>query len=130
MAEQEADFTLTFRRLAEAAADPAAEAAVRSLFADPAGFDAWLPRWRARLAEEDVAPAERGAAMRATNPAFIPRNHQVERAIAAAVQADDLRPFEALLDVLARPFDDQPGREDYALPPQPEERVLATFCGT
>ena len=130
MAENEADFTLTFRRLAEAAAEPAAEAAIRNLFADPAAFDAWAPRWRARLAEQAQPPEARRAAMRAANPAFIPRNHQVERAIAAAVQADDLRPFETLVAVLARPFDDQPGREDFALPPKPEERVLATFCGT
>ena len=68
--------------------------------------------------------------MRAANPAFIPRNHQVERAIAAGVERADFAPFEALLGILARPFDDQPGAEDYARPPQPEERVLATFCGT
>jgi uncharacterized protein YdiU (UPF0061 family) len=64
------------------------------------------------------------------NPAYIPRNHLVEEALAAAVQQDDLAPFEALLEVLARPFDDQPGRERYALPPEPEQRVRATFCGT
>ena len=68
--------------------------------------------------------------MRAVNPAFIPRNHQVERAIAAAIESDDLAPFEALLRVLARPFEDQPEAAAYALPPQPEERVLQTFCGT
>jgi uncharacterized protein YdiU (UPF0061 family) len=130
MAENEADFTLTFRHLAEAAADPAADAALRGLFADPAAFNAWAPRWRARLAEGDVAPEARRAAMRAANPAFIPRNHQLERAMAAAVQSDDLRPFETLLEVLGRPFDDQPGREEYGLPPKPEERVLATFCGS
>ncbi|MGG5811156.1 protein adenylyltransferase SelO [Falsiroseomonas sp. CW058] len=130
MAENEADFTLTFRSLADAAAGPGGEAAVRALFKDPAAFDAWAPRWRARLAQEGRAPEAVRAAMRAVNPAFIPRNHQVERVIAAAVQGDDLAPFEALLAVLARPFDDQPGAADYALPPQPEERVLATFCGT
>jgi uncharacterized protein YdiU (UPF0061 family) len=130
MAENEADFTLTFRALADAAATPDADAAVRALFRDPAAFDAWATAWRARLAQEDVGPEARRAAMRAANPAFIPRNHQVERAIAAAVQNDDLRPFEALLAVLARPFDDQPDAADYRLPPRPEERVLATFCGT
>jgi uncharacterized protein YdiU (UPF0061 family) len=130
MADNEADFTLTFRALADAAATPEADAKVRALFRDPTAFDAWATGWRARLAAEDVAPEARRAAMRAANPAFIPRNHQVERAIAAAVRNDDLRLFEALLAVLARPFDDQPEAADFALPPKPEERVLATFCGT
>jgi uncharacterized protein YdiU (UPF0061 family) len=100
---------------------------VRAQFADPAAFDAWAIGWRARLARE---PAGRGAAMRAVNPAYIPRNHLVEEALSAAVQRDDLAPFEALLAVLERPFEDQPGRERHALPPRPEERVTATFCGT
>ena len=130
MAENEADFTNTFRALSDAAADPAADAAVRALFQDGAAFDGWATGWRARLEQEHVAPEARRDAMRAANPAFIPRNHQVERAITAAVQRDDFAPFEALLAVLARPFDDQPEAADYALPPQPEERVLATFCGT
>ncbi|MBR0684041.1 YdiU family protein [Roseomonas eburnea] len=125
MAEGGADFTLTFRRLCDAAEGE--DAALRSLFAEPAAVDPWLVRWRARLAREG---AGRAAAMRAVNPAYIPRNHLVEEAIAAAVQRDDLAPFEALLAVLERPFEDQPGRERHAEPPRPEERVLQTFCGT
>jgi uncharacterized protein YdiU (UPF0061 family) len=119
MAENGADFTLTFRGLSEGN-----DAAVRALFADGAAFDAWAARWRERLPE---APK---AAMRAVNPAYIPRNHIVEQVIQAAVSADDFGPFEELLAVLSRPFEDQPGRERYTLPPAPEERVLQTFCGT
>jgi uncharacterized protein YdiU (UPF0061 family) len=126
MAEGGADFTLAFRRLCDAAAGPEGDAAVRALFADPAAYDAGAARWRARLAEEPAPPA----AMRAANPAFIPRNHWVEEAIAAAVEREDLAPFEALVEVLARPFEDQPGRDRYAEPPLPEQRVLRTFCGT
>ena len=68
--------------------------------------------------------------MRAVNPAFIPRNHLVEAALSAAVEREDFGPFEELLDVLSRPFEDRPGLERYAMPPKPEERVLQTFCGT
>ena len=124
MAANRADFTLTFRRLADAAEGNAA--GVRSLFADGAAFDAWLERWRDRMAGEE-APA---AAMRAVNPVFIPRNHLVEAALAAAVERGDFRPFEALLGVLGRPFDDDPALEQYATPPREDERVLQTFCGT
>ena len=130
MADNAADFTLTFRRLADAAADPAADEPVRRLFIDPTAFDAWASRWRARLAEEPATGDARRDAMRAVNPAFIPRNHRVEAMIAAAVQRGDFAPFEELLTVLSRPYDDQPEHTRYAEPPEAHERVLKTFCGT
>lgn len=129
MATSKADFTLTFRRLSDAAGH-GDDANVRALFADPAGLDEWIPRWRQRLALEPQSAAERQAAMRQVNPAFIPRNHRIEAVITAAVQNDDFAPFEQLNAVLARPFDDQPDFAAYAEPPQPEEQVLQTFCGT
>ncbi len=130
MTEGKADFTLTFRRLSEAAADPAADADVRALFADPAAYDQWAARWRQRTSGEPQMPAERRAAMRAVNPAFIPRNHRIEAVIQAAVTADDYTPFEELLAVLAKPYEDQPPFAAYAEPPEPHQRVLQTFCGT
>ena len=131
MAENGADFTLVFRRLCDAAASgPEADGAVRALFTDPGAYDAWAGRWRERLAEELETPAARAAAMRAVNPAFIPRNHLVEAALKAAIEREDFGPFEDLLEVLSRPYEDRPGLERYAAPPAPEERVLQTFCGT
>jgi uncharacterized protein YdiU (UPF0061 family) len=129
LAANEVDFTLAFRRLADAAGDPAAEAPVKSLFAGGEGYEAWAAQWRARLAQEALDVAGRRAMMRAANPAFIPRNHRIEAVIAAAVE-DDFAPFEELLSVLAKPFDDQPEHADYMNPPQPHERVCQTFCGT
>ena len=126
-----ADFTLAFRRLAElpGAGGPETDGAVRELFADPAGFDAWAAGWRARLAAEGSGDAARRAAMRAVNPAAIPRNHMVEEALAAA-EAGDLAPLDALLEVVTRPFDDHPDRPRHLAPARPEEAVTATFCGT
>ncbi|MGJ5035498.1 protein adenylyltransferase SelO [Bradyrhizobium sp. HKCCYLRH3059] len=129
MAAARADFTLTFRRLSDAAGSGDLSE-VRVLFEDPTGFDEWAQRWRQRLAEEPQTAAERSAAMRKVNPAFIPRNHRIEAVITAAVENDDYAPFEELHAVLARPYDDQPDRADYADPPQPDEQVLQTFCGT
>ena len=68
--------------------------------------------------------------MRQANPAFIPRNHRVEEVIRAAEDDNDMAPFEKLLRVLARPYDEQLGSERYATPPQPGEVVEQTFCGT
>ena len=125
-----ADFTLTFRRLCDAAASPEGDAGGRELFADPAAYDAWAIRWRLRLNEDPKAVPERAEAMRAVNPAFIPRNHRVEAALDAAVWRQDYRPFEELLDVVSQPYEDRPGLERYAAPALPEEYVSRTFCGT
>jgi uncharacterized protein YdiU (UPF0061 family) len=130
MAKNEADFTLTFRRLSDAAEDAGRDSGVRQLFADPAAYDGWAARWRQRTAEEPQTPAERAGAMRTVNPAVIPRNHRIEAVIQAAVGRDDYAPFEELIAVLAKPYEEVPAFADYANPPEPHQRVLETFCGT
>ena len=129
MARGKADFTLTFRRLGDAALDAANDGKVAALFAEPASFDEWAARWRQRIAAEPQTAAERQAAMHAINPAFIPRNHRIEAVIVAAVN-DDYAPFEELLKVLAKPFEDRGEFADYANPPAAHEVVCQTFCGT
>jgi uncharacterized protein YdiU (UPF0061 family) len=131
MAENAADFTLTFRGLSGLAdRDSRADDSVRGLFEDPAAFDEWALRWRRRLLTDPRSSAARQTEMRAVNPAFIPRNHRVEEALAAAIGQGDLEPFEQLMKVLASPYDDQPSLERYAAPPRPDEIVQQTFCGT
>jgi serine/tyrosine/threonine adenylyltransferase len=122
MAADGADFTLTFRGLCDAA--EGRDVAVRAQFKDGAALEAWLAQWRDRV-EPDAA-----AVMRRVNPAFIPRNHLVEAALAAAAERADFGPFEALLAVVTRPFDDDPELARFGVPPLEDERVLQTFCGT
>jgi uncharacterized protein YdiU (UPF0061 family) len=130
MAEQGADLTLTFRRLADLGQDSDEhDDAVRTLFDDPAGFDRWAVRWRQRLAAGTRDDAARRAAMRAVNPAYIPRNHRIQQAIDAA-EAGDYQPLDELLTVVASPFEDHPELTVYARPPKPDEVVQRTFCGT
>ncbi|MEH6717873.1 MAG: YdiU family protein [Aurantimonas endophytica] len=130
MAENRADFTLTFRRLCDAAKGPDGDAAVRTLFDDPAAYERWAVRWRQRLQTEQQDASARRDAMRAVNPAFIPRNHRIEAVIDAAVERDDFRAFDELMAVLAHPYEDQPEFARYANPPEPHEEVSQTFCGT
>ena len=130
MHENAADFTLTFRRLCDAAADEKADINVRGLFANPGAYDSWAARWRSRLVVERLEPNARAQAMRTVNPAFIPRNHRVEQALGAAIEYGDFSPFAELLTVLSRPYEDQAAFADYANPPQTDERVFRTFCGT
>jgi uncharacterized protein YdiU (UPF0061 family) len=129
MQHSQADFTLTFRRLATAAEDPGNEAPLRELFNESGELDAWLPQWRQRLTSDPQTTPERAQNMRAANPAFIPRNYRVQAALDAA-EAGDYQPFRRLLAILQRPYDEQPESGEYARPPQPSERVLQTFCGT
>lgn len=130
MHRNQADFTLTFRALCDAALSEDGDSRVRALFAVPQHYDEWAVRWRARLAREAIEPRLRANSMRAVNPAFIPRNHRIEQVIAAAVEGGDFRPFEELSAVLSQPYLSQEAFARYAEPPQPGERVLQTFCGT
>jgi uncharacterized protein YdiU (UPF0061 family) len=130
MAANHADFTLTFRRLCDAVAEPESSSAVRTLFADPDAYDSWADGWRRRMEEESVPTQERVASMQKSNPAFLPRNHLVQTVLEAAVERQDFQPFEKLLDVVSRPYEDRPDLEFYATPARPEECISQTFCGT
>jgi serine/tyrosine/threonine adenylyltransferase len=130
LATQAIDYTIFFRRLCAAAADPAGDAQVAELFTEPSAFAEWAQAWRARLARETRTAEARAAAMRQVNPAFIPRNHRIQQVIDAAIDNADFEPFEKLFQVLQRPYDEQPESASFADPPRPEERVQETFCGT
>jgi serine/tyrosine/threonine adenylyltransferase len=130
MQNAEADFTLTFRRLALAAESPAETTALLDLFTERSGITTWLAEWRQRLERDPQSVAERAASMRRANPAFIPRNHRVEAALSAASESGDIKPFHELLGILQRPYEDQPEFAGYAQPPEPSDRVYRTFCGT
>ena len=122
------DFTNAFRALAPAVEGD--EQPLRSLFASAPDFHGWFERYRERLTAEPFEASARAAALRAANPAFIPRNERVEEALEAAVRRDDFEPFRTLLEVITRPFEDQPGRERFARPAGADDEPYVTFCGT
>jgi len=119
LAQSRVDYTSFFRHLAEAARGDAEPA--RGLFVDLAGFDAWLTRWRALDPDAD--------AMDSVNPVYIPRNHLVEEALAAATSGD-VDPLNRLLEAVGSPFDERPGLERYAAPAPDDFGPYQTFCGT
>jgi serine/tyrosine/threonine adenylyltransferase len=119
LARDRVDYTSFFRHLAQAARGDAAP--VRAMFADPADFDAWLSRWRGLGPDPE--------AMDRVNPIYIPRNHLVEEALAAAT-AGDLAPLRPLLDAIADPFSERPGLARYASPAPEDFGPYRTFCGT
>jgi uncharacterized protein YdiU (UPF0061 family) len=121
---QKVDFTVFFRALSASLRGDTIR--VQDLFGEPAAFDLWAARWRAALDGEPRATADE---MDRVNPIYIPRNHLVEEALAAAT-AGDLAPFRRLVDVLAAPFDERPGFEAFATPGPPSFGTYQTFCGT
>ena len=102
------DYTLAFRRLGNGEM--------------PVDDQEWAARYRARLALEPQDEATRRTAMQAVNPLYIPRNHRVEATLTAAIEHEDFDPFEELLAVMARPFEERPEFAAYAEPPSEEDR--------
>ncbi|MCJ8332545.1 MAG: YdiU family protein, partial [Lentisphaeria bacterium] len=110
--KEELDFTLSFRALG-----------------DGSTFPEFEKEWKARLNERELDFDETVESIKKINPLYIPRNHQVERAIQGAL-VGDLTVFHEMNRVLKNPFEFQEDLESYSLEPKPEEVVCATFCGT
>lgn len=121
----ELDFTLAFRKLSNLLEDGSKDC----FFPLSDEFTEFLKLWRNRITQESKDLSGIKAAMESVNPLYIPRNHQVERAIKAA-ENGDLKIFHELNKVLQKPFTYQAELDRYSLPPMPEEEVKATFCGT
>ncbi|MEJ7784984.1 MAG: YdiU family protein [Solirubrobacteraceae bacterium] len=112
------DYSSFFRALAAEHAGDTAAASI--LFSGAPAFGDWLERWRPHAAPE---------AMDRVNPIYIPRNHLVEEALAAAT-AGDTGPFHRLIDVVTQPFVERPGLQRYAEPAPETFGGYRTFCGT
>ena len=124
---QRVDWTACFRLMSSLVRGDATGS--RALFAEPDAFDAWSRRWRSRLETQAHSPEAIAAAMDRVNPVYIPRNHKVEEALAAAT-GGDLAPFRRLVDVLSQPFQERADLEEYAAPAPPSFEGYRTFCGT
>lgn len=92
-------------------------------------FSAWHQLWLKRLQNQNESLASAMQLMRATNPAIIPRNHQVEAALSAA-EAGDFNVLESLLDALSEPYNNNPKHQGYRMPPAPSNTPYKTYCGT
>ena len=123
------DFTMVFRRLSSwlRGMDPVSQRL------PPLGmhWQSWLERWRSRVtAGEEDTPDRVSAAMDAINPLYVPRNHQMEIALAAATRAGDFQPFLRFLEVVTHPYLPRPEWEPYTEPMPAHFGPYRTFCGT
>jgi uncharacterized protein YdiU (UPF0061 family) len=127
LAEHRVDLTTAMRSLSSVVRGD--DTVLRSLFPTHEVLDDWLVRWGERRVALGADPATTAARMDLVNPRYIPRNHLVEAALAAAVDGD-MGPFAGLCEVLASPFEDQPGRDDYTVAAPADFGPYQTFCGT
>jgi uncharacterized protein YdiU (UPF0061 family) len=126
--DQQVDLTSFFRALS--ATVRREEPGARGLFDDAVSFDAWSARYlQALVGSGSAAAASVAAGMDRVNPIYVPRNHLVEPALAAATDGE-LAPFEELLDVTTHPFRERPGLDRFATPAPPGFAGFQTFCGT
>ncbi|MEM9384449.1 MAG: YdiU family protein [Pseudomonadota bacterium] len=132
MEQGRADFTRTLRALSALPGDAVdgKDDALRAEFVSAKAIDSWLLDWRVRLRAEPQGDDLRQVAMKRVNPAFIPRNHQVEYAIRAAYDDQDYSRLDELLQVARDPFTWRDAHAHLALAPSPSEEVRQTFCGT
>ncbi|MEO5900857.1 MAG: protein adenylyltransferase SelO [Ilumatobacteraceae bacterium] len=125
--DQGVDVTSFFRSLSAAVRGDAGQSG--ALFTETAAFDTWAARWRARRTTTSTDADAAADAMDRVNPIYIPRNHLVEEALAAATRGD-MEPFDRLVDVISAPFDERPGLERFAMPAPSSFTDYRTFCGT
>lgn len=121
--QEETDFTIFFRRLVDLTLDESRDVDLLGTVKDSFYSDenegkrsvmgAWLRRYADRVKSEGRDEEERRAAMNAVNPKYVFRNYLAQNAIDALAQGD-ASVLEELMNVLQRPFDEQPGRERFA----------------
>ncbi len=128
LADSQEDYTQFFRRLSLwlRGTDPLSQ----GLPSLGTHWQSWLGRWRSRVTAVEGTPETVSAAMDAVNPLYVPRNHQVEIALAAASRAGDFQPFHRLLDVVTHPFSPRPEWAPYVEPMPADFGPYRTFCGT
>ena len=130
MHRSQVDYTNGFRALGGLRLDdPGADAPIRDQFVDRDAFDAWVSNYRARLAGEGSVDVERRQRMDAVNPKYVLRNYLAQKAIEMA-ERKDYSEIDRLLDLLRRPFDEQPQNQAYAVPPPDWGRRIVVSCSS
>ena len=127
MIPNQADYTLSFRYLSQALLNK--DSLFLDQFKEQGKIKEWLKNWKLAIKELNKDTGEIVSNMESINPVYIPRNHNVDKAIKASYE-EDLNPMNELLTALKDPFEENEKYLHLALPPKDEEKILQTFCGT
>jgi len=93
-------------------------------------FKNWYKKYNDRLKRQDYSEKEYKELMKKSNPSIIPRNHQVDKAIEAAVKKADYTVLKNLLEALSNTYKYMKDYEKYMTPPEPSPFPYKTYCGT
>ena len=129
MLDNHSDYTLTFRYLCDVLGEKG-DSKFKEQFTTQDEISKWLVEWQSCINNQGQSKEKIYQSMRLINPAFIPRNHLIERIIKAAVDHDDYSEMKALSSILSNPYKEQNVDFDYMNPPESSEKVYQTFCGT
>lgn len=116
LAKHQLDYHLAFRQLSQHRD--------ASLLVFPSAFDSWFSQWQLNADKTKLA------ALDTINPLYIPRLHLIESAIQQAYNENSFTKFHELLEVCTKPFTEDPTKNTLKLPPESNNRVFQTFCGT
>jgi uncharacterized protein YdiU (UPF0061 family) len=120
MQKSKADYTLTFRHLSS-------DAILKDAIFEDASFKTWYQKWMHRFQAQKQGEEASKLMMLKHNPAVIPRNHMVEKALLLAVMEQDYKLFNDFIAALQKPYEDS---KLFSEPPLKEDKCYQTFCGT
>ena len=127
MMDNESDFTITFRSLSDILLNNSDNFLAQ--FHQKNEVAGWINNWKSALNLENKNVGEIISNLNNTNPMYIPRNHQVQKAIEESYLGN-LKVLEEMLEVLKNPFQENVSLSHYSEAPSEQQRVTQTFCGT
>ena len=127
MMDNESDFTITFRSLSDILLNNSDNFLAQ--FHQKNEVSGWINNWKSALSLENKNVGEIISNLNNTNPMYIPRNHQVQKAIEESYLGN-LKVLEEMLEVLKNPFQENVSLSHYSEAPSEQQRVKQTFCGT
>ena len=120
MQKNKADYTLTFRHLSS-------DAILKDAIFEDASFKVWYKKWMHRIQKQKDGEETSKLIMLKHNPAVIPRNHLVEKALSLVVREQDYKLLNDLIGALQKPYEHS---KIFSEPPLEEDKSYQTFCGT
>ena len=120
MQKNKADYTLTFRHLSS-------DAILKDAIFKDTSFKVWYKNWLHCIQKQKEGEETSRLKMLKYNPAVIPRNYLVEKALSLAVADQDYKFLNDLIAALLKPYEDS---HVFSEPPIEEDKSYKTFCGT
>ena len=120
MQKNKADYTLTFRHLSS-------DAILKNAIFEDRSFKAWYQKWMHRIQKQKEGEKASKLIMLKHNPAVIPRNYLVEKALSLAIMEQNYKFLNDLISALQKPYEDS---KVFSEPPLEEDMSYQTFCGT